>query len=102
MYLINTSFFVEPVAHDLWLGVMREKFLPFLRERQCSVVSFCRVLGAEAEEHFTYSLLTGASDMPAYDRYMQEMLGEYERLAGLMFEGRVTSFTTLLKNVNNE
>lgn len=33
MYIVNTSFMVEPSVHDRWLKFVTEKYIPALRAR---------------------------------------------------------------------
>ena len=66
MYIVNTSFMVEPSVHDRWLKFVTEKYIPALRARGFGKVVFTRVLSVDAEDHFTYSLQVNADDMEAY------------------------------------
>lgn len=77
MYIVNTSFMVEPSVHDRWLKFVTEKYIPALRARGFGKVVFTRVLSVEAEDHFTYSLQVNADDMEAYRLIVDELFAEY-------------------------
>ena len=81
MYIVNTSFMVEPSVHDRWLKFVTEKYIPALRARGFGKVVFTRVLSVDAEDHFTYSLQVNADDMEA------------------LFGQRVLWFNSLMKRV---
>lgn len=102
MYIVNTSFFVDPGVQNAWLGILMDKYLPFLKNEGCRIVSFSRVLSNDPVDHFTYSLITEAGDLAQYSRYVDELFAEYERLAGMMFGEKVTTFTTLMKKIEHE
>ena len=91
MYIVNTSFMVEPSVHDRWLKFVTEKYIPALRARGFGKVVFTRVLSVEAEDHFTYSLQVNADDM--------ELFAEYAATAGALFGQRVLWFNSLMKRV---
>ena len=59
MYIVNTSFMVDPAIHDRWLESLRKHYLPLLAAQGFDKITFTRVLPATAEEHFTYSLQVG-------------------------------------------
>lgn len=102
MYIVNTSFFVDADVQNAWLEILKDKFIPFLRSEGCRIVSFCRVLCDGAADHFTFSLITEAEGLDQYNRYVDELFAEYERLAGMMFGQKVTSLTTLMKKIDHE
>ena len=102
MYIVNTSFFVDPSVYNAWFDILTTKFLPFLKNQECEIVSFARILSNEPAEHYAFSLITKAEDMPGYQRYMDELLPEYDRLAQAMFGERVMALTTLMKKIDHE
>ena len=102
MYIVNTSFFVDHDVQNAWLAILKDKFIPFLKNEGCKIVSFSRVITETPVDHFTYSLITEAEGMDIYDRYVKELLAEYERIARLMFGDRVTTLTTLMKKIDHE
>ena len=53
MYIVNTSFMVDPAIHDRWLESLRKHYLPLLAAQGFDKITFTRVLPATAEEHFT-------------------------------------------------
>lgn len=59
MYIVNTSFMVDPAIHDRWLESLRKHYLPLLAAQGFDKITFTRVLPATAEEHFTYSAAGG-------------------------------------------
>jgi hypothetical protein len=102
MYIVNTSFFVDPDVQNAWLDILTGKFIPFLREEGCEVVSFTRVVSDAPADHFTYSLITGATNMERYGRYVEQLLPEYERLSQAMFGEKVMTMTTLMKKIEHK
>lgn len=102
MYIINTSFFVDHAAQNVWLKIIKEKFLPFLESEGCRILAFTRVISNENQGHFTYTLMSEADDMGQYERYEKELLAEYHRLSSAMFGEKVTTFTTLLKKLDRQ
>lgn len=108
MYIINTTFIVEPPVHDRWYDLFTGKFMPFLREAgfgnddaqgQRRIV-FTRVLTDNGDPHYTYSLQVEVPDTAEYQRFMQDVIGEYTSIAGPLFGEQVLHFTSLLKKID--
>lgn len=99
MYIVNTSFFVDPSAHNAWLEVINNKYIPFLEQSGYGIIAFSRVLANEANDHYTYALMVDCPDLPSYSRLTEELFGEYLALADTMFGQKVSWFTTLMKRV---
>ena len=99
MYIVNTSFSVDPRIHDLWLETLRGGYIPSLRLRGLDGIVFTRVLSDKAEDHFTYSLQVALEDMAAYRIYVEEVFPEYAAMARKAFGDRVLWFNSLLKRV---
>ena len=91
MYIVNTSFMVDPAIHDRWLESLRKHYL--------DKITFTRVLPATAEEHFTYSLQVDVGDMPRYKRLVGELFEEYAATARDLFGDKLMWFNSLLKKV---
>lgn len=108
MYIVNTSFMVEPPVHERWYDLFANKFMPYLREAgfggddaqgQRKIV-FTRVLTDNGDPHYTYSLQVEVSDTAEYRRFMQEVMGEYSSIAGPLFGEQALHFTSLLKKID--
>lgn len=108
MYIINTSFMVEPPVHERWYDLFGHKFMPYLREAgfggndsdgQRRIV-FTRVLTDNGDPHYTYSLQVEVPDTAEYQRFMQDVMGEYSSIAGPLFGEQVLHFTSLLKKID--
>ena len=99
MYLVNTSFIVEPPVHDRWLAIVADHYIPLLRARGYTVVALSRVISVEAPDHFTYSLLVEAEDMRRYHELTEELFAEYLTIADPLLGSRVVWFTTLMKKL---
>ena len=108
MYIVNTTFMVEPPVHDRWYDLFAGKFMPFLREAgfggddaqgQRRIV-FTRVLTDNGDPHYTYSLQVEVSDTAEYQRFMQDVMGEYSSIAGPLFGKQALHFTSLLKKID--
>ncbi|MCD8102704.1 MAG: DUF4286 family protein [Alistipes sp.] len=98
MYIVNTSFFVSHDAHDRWVGLMKEKYIPFLAAGGCGETRFYRVLAETASpEGSTYCLMVRCPDMDVYRKLTGELFDEYKTAALPMFGDSVQWFTTLLK-----
>ncbi len=100
MYLVNTSFAVEPAVHDSWLGIIKGHYIPLLIERGFEVAALSRVISVEPVQHFTWSLLVAVPDMARYMELTEEVFGEYLTLAGPLFGDSVMWFTSLMKKEN--
>lgn len=99
MYLINTSFAVEPCVRDRWFGIMNEHYIPLLLSRGYAVVAFSRVISVGTVDHFTYSLLVEVADMERYKELTESIFDEYLTVADPLFGSRVLWFTTLMKKM---
>ena len=89
MYIVNTSFMVDPAIHDRWLESLRKHYLPLLAAQGFDKITFTRVLPATAEEHFTYSLQVEVG----------ELFEEYAATARDLFGDKLMWFNSLLKKV---
>lgn len=99
MYLVNTTFAVEPRIHGQWLRIITENYVPLIESRGYRIVALSRVLSAEAVEHYTYSLLVEAEDIERYKELTGEIFAEYAAIAGPMFGSDVVWFTSLMKKM---
>ena len=100
MYIISTTFAVEPPIHGLWYKFITEKFLPRLEQDSGESPVFTRVLSQAAEEHYTYSVQCRCSDIPFYNRFMSHIMADYTEIAEPMFGDKALYFTTLLKRID--
>lgn len=104
MYIVNTSFMVEPDIHERWYELFVRKFVPYLQEAgfgtgESQRFVFTRVLTDHGDPHYTYSLQIELPDTGEYQRFMQEAMGEYAAIAGPMFGEKALHFTSLLKKI---
>lgn len=97
MYLVNTSFSIEPHVLRAWLEIIKEDYIPLLERGGFRVVALSRVISAEAVAHFTYSLLVEVADMARYKELTEDVFGEYLAIAGPLFGTDVMWFTSLMK-----
>lgn len=102
MYIVNTSFFVNPQAQERWLDILNNKYIPFLKENGFSETVFCRVLSEDTPENFTYSLMVHIDDMGQYSRLTGEIFDEYKTIAVPLFGEDVVWFTTVMKKLSPE
>lgn len=100
MYIISTTFVVEPKVHGLWYKFLTEKFLPRLEEESGKKVVFTRVLHQTKESHYTYSVQCDCRDIPFYQRFMEQIMADYSEVAEPMFGDKVLYFITLLKKID--
>ena len=104
MYIVNTSFMVEPVVHSRWYDLFEHRFIPYLRSSGFGTapyrIVFTRVLTDTGDSHHTYSLQVEVLDTGEYQRFMQEVMGEYATIARPLFGEKVLYFTTLLKPID--
>lgn len=99
MYIVNASFMVEPAIHDRWYDLFTTKILIHLRAEGFEKVLFTRVLTDNGDPHYTYSLQVDVPDTGEYQRFMQDVMGEYSSIAGPLFGEQVLHFTSLLKKI---
>lgn len=100
MYIISTTFAVDPPVHGLWYKFVTEKFLPRLEEESGEKVVFTRVLSQTTEDHYTYSVQCRCRDIPFYHHFMSRIMADYMEIAEPMFGDNVLYFTTLLKRID--
>lgn len=99
MYLVNTSFAVEPCMRDRWLEIINEHYIPLLLEKGFVVVALSRVISVDAVDHFTYSLLVEVENMERYKELTDDVFGEYLAVADPLFGSRALWFTSLMKKI---
>ena len=99
MYVVNTSFMVNPECHDKWYELITGRLVPRMRGEGFADYLFTRVLAEDSCPHYTYSLQVDATDIPSYQRFTEEIMGEYAEAAGPMFGEGVLYFTSLLKKI---
>lgn len=97
MYIVNTSFMVEPAVHERWLAHFRQAYLPLLQAQGFGELTFSRVLSAESVDHFTYSLQVRVAQLDDYNRLVGEFMEEYAALARPLFDEKVLWFSTLMR-----
>lgn len=103
MYIVNTTFIVEPAVHERWYDLFVRQFVPFLRAggfgSDLTRMVFTRVLTDHGDPHYTYSLQVDVPDTAEYQRFMTEMIGEYASITGPLFGEQTLYFTSLLKKI---
>lgn len=99
MYIINTTFVVEPTVQNQWLDIIKNKYIPFLHQSGYYKTTFCRIISIEAVDHFTYSLQVEASDIEQYNALTGEIFKNYLSIAEPMFGVKVLWFTSLMKKI---
>ncbi len=99
MYIVNTTFVIEPQVHGQWYEFITAKFIPHLGVEGFEVLVFSRVLHEESTGHYTYSLQVNAPEMADYQKFVSDILSEYSSTATAMFGERALHFTTLLKRI---
>lgn len=99
MYIINTSFIVEPVAHAQWYELFTNKFVPYLRSEGFDKLIFTRVLTDENNAHYTYSLQIDHSTVADYQRFMAVVMPEYTSIVLPYFGAKVLHYNSLLKKI---
>lgn len=97
MYLVNTSFAVDPAVLDSWLGIIKSHYIPLLKQRGYDVVALSRVISVDPVQHFTYSLLVAVPDMQRYAELTEDVFSEYLAVADPLFGQSVVWFTSLMK-----
>ncbi len=100
MYILNTTFVVDGPAHTPFLELMRERYIPLLRQEGFPEMTFTRLIREEPAGEFTYSLQVAVPTLDDYRRVSEELFSEYERIARHRFGEQVLWFTSLLKKVN--
>jgi hypothetical protein len=103
MYLVNTTFAVEPSVHSRWLDIIKGHYIPLLEHKGYEVVALSRVISVDTVHHFTWSLLVAVPDMPSYAELTGKIFDEYLAVADPLFGESVVWFTSLMKieNIKN-
>lgn len=99
MYIVNTSFIIEPEIHDRWYHFFITNIIPLLRGQGFNEPIFTRVLTDNSDGHHTYSLQVPVTDTAEYQRFVSQILGPYSEFAHPLFEQRALHFTSLLKRI---
>lgn len=97
MYIINTSFIIEPPVHTQWYEFFTTKFIPYLRENGYTNLLFTRVLTDDNNPHYTYSLQIGDSTIVDYQRFAKDAMAEYSTVVAPWFAEKAIHYTSLLK-----
>lgn len=96
MYIVSTTFVVEPAVHGQWYEIFTNKFAPTLSDRK---TVFTRVMHEHSEGNYTYSLQVEAADMTSYQEFVNGDLAEFIDYCATAFLEKVLHFTTLLKKI---
>lgn len=99
MYVVNTSFMVDPACHGQWYALVTGRFIEMLRSEGFEKFLFTRVLSEEPCPHHTYSLQVDVEDIEQYQRFMNDIIGEYRSIASPLLGDGALYFTTLLKKI---
>lgn len=99
MYILNTTFVVEPPIHAAWYDIVTNKYIPFVRDEGYSIIAFSRILNAEQTAHYTYSLQIDIDDIADYQRFINDIMGEYTTITNPIFGEQALHFCTLLKKI---
>lgn len=90
---------VEPKAHQSWYSMLTDKFIPLLRAEGFTRFTLTRVLTNNNDGHYTYSLQVEVDNIPSYQRFMEQMIGQYTDIALPAFGENALHFSTLLKRI---
>lgn len=96
MYIVSTTFVVEPAVHTNWYALLTDKFLPSIEGRH---IVFTQVLNEQSDGHHTYSMQVDVADIADYQSFRGEQLSEFIELCCSLFGESVLHFTTLLKKI---
>lgn len=96
LYIVSTTFVVEPSAHGQWYEFFTEKFIPSLAQRKYVLT---RVLNNSGDAHYTYSLQIDARDIADYQDIESNVIGSCVDFCRELFGERILHFTTLLKKI---
>ncbi|MFI3263088.1 MAG: DUF4286 family protein [Rikenellaceae bacterium] len=99
MYIINTSFMIEPAVHGQWYEFITKKFIPYLKSVGYEEIIFTKVLSENIEKHHTYSIQIPLETIPDYQKYVNEIFDEYISIAKPIFGANVVYVNTLMKKV---
>ncbi|MCC8088181.1 MAG: DUF4286 family protein [Rikenellaceae bacterium] len=99
MYILNTSFMVEYDVHDLWLDMIRNRVVPYIRSKGFPDLTFTKVISNDNGGHHTYSLQVEMDDLAHYSLFMDDILAEYASICAPVFGEKALYFTSLLKKV---
>lgn len=100
MYIVNTTFLVESQDQDRWLFIIKNKYIPLLRESGFDRLTFTRVISIEVVEQFTYSLQVAIDNLDEYKMITNDIFPEYTTIASPLFGDRVLWFSSLMKKLD--
>jgi len=90
---------VDPTCHDKWYELLTQRLIPMMADEGFSKYLLTRVLHDDPSGHHTYSLQVDLEDIPAYQHFMENIIGEYAEIAPQLFGEAAMYFTTLLKKI---
>ncbi len=96
MYIVITTFSVDPRLHDKWLALMSDHFIPYLKQKCEGDVTFSKLLNNDTQSH-TYSLQLKASSVSFFNEYTSVHFNEYLAIATELFGDAVLHFNSVLK-----
>lgn len=99
MYIVNTTFVIQPLVHDMWYGFFVEKIIPQIKAQGYNICAFTRVLHEQSEGHYSYSLQVQARDITEVQKFQTEVIQEYAVLARKLYNDNVLHFTSVLKKI---
>ncbi len=99
MYIVSTSFVIDPSVHDPWFNFFKTNFMKYLTDNGFEKNVLTRLLSEEAVTQYTYSLQVYVDNLPEYKRFMEEALSEYIKISVPLFGVNALYFSSLLKMV---
>ena len=101
MYIVNTTFVIEPQVLPQWLDLIKQRYIPFLGSCGFGKSTLTQIISVEAVDHFTYSLQVRVEDITAYKKLTEELFNEYITVADAMFRTKVVWFNSLMKIIQD-
>lgn len=99
MYIVNTTFVVQPSVHGAWYEFFTEKVIGHVNELGFSVLAFTRILHEQSDGHYSYSLQVEVDEIGDVQRYRELVVGQYVDMARKLYGEQALHFTSVLKRV---
>ena len=97
MYIYNISFMVERAVTDRWMELLRENYIPLLRQEGFEHFTFSRVISQHASDESIYSLQIRVDELVQYQHLQSEWFAACQAAAAERFGTQVMHVDTLMK-----
>lgn len=98
MLLYNITFKVDLDVNDEWLRWMKKVYINRMMDTgKFEEYRFCRLMGVEESDGFTYALQFLCPNMITYQLFQEKDAYAIQKAHALRYKDRYVSFSTLMK-----